>query len=1366
MVLINLTTLSVSIRAPIPCSVYSDHPPIDLLMTNISSIARDLSNCRYSSTDLVRWYLARIDAVNRQGSFPLHAVIETNPDALTIAESLDRERQITGRRSPIHGIPILIKDSITTDDQMQTTAGSLALIGARLGRDAHVVQQLRQAGAVILGKASLTEWSDMRLDEVSGSGWSARGGLARSAYVANGDPLGSSSGSAIAVSAGLCAGALGEETAGSIVAPSSVASIVGLKPTVGLVSRSGVIPISRYHDSVGPMCQTVEDVALMLEIIQGIDELDNFTQKDGFVRSKNYTQFLRGIDGLQDLRLGVVRFGENHADEEFHPQFAPNQGYFEKIANESKLSLLDQQNLLNRTRQWGGESGIDATLRQHHLDALIMADFNDIFIMMASAVGYPLISVSLSYRQQDGQPYGLIIAGTSWSEPTLLRVAHGFEQASHVRQQLLLGAVFVTGDRLSAPHDVRIDYYKAETTKDLVINTGRPHFSWKLPLTNQRNVQQTAYQIQIRSMTTILWDSGRLMSSQSVHVPYPYEKDLEELTHYQIRFCIWTTASKEATPWTSWIPFRTSLYNFHQYLIDHKDEVNWIGSTQIYMNELRKEFNVSNTSPIRSATVSISGIGYYEMYLNGDRIDSSRKLDPGWTTYQKRTFFASYDVSFKIKVGMNAVGVKLGNGWYSQEQYLLPAIPEFKYGPPRLMFVLHIIFENSEQMNVSSDQTWRGRQGSIIHDSVYNGEFVDARYDRPEWAQVGFNDSLSLWITPEILPSPVNITSGGQLTLQDMPPVRAGPDALHFEVEYDVDEKKSYLSKEESGTILGASLKDGGILKPISMSLPFPTVQIFDMGQNMAGWCRFKLHGPRGVGIYIRHAEVLEQAVVSTGKSENLPYTHNLRGATQTDTYVLRGDPNGEIYEPRETTLKGHFSSSNQVINQIQHNILWGLLSNSMSLPTDCPQRDERKGWMGDAALSVNVALYNFDFIKFYLNFLTLIMDIQLKGGFVPDTVPLSFGIYPADPSWGTALPTITWQLYRHYNDTQILRDHYASTRAYVESIHLGYRLTGLAELIYHYGDWVPPPPQPKTNGHLVASFAFLHDVSLLINMSQILGYSNDTRAYTAFYQKLAEEFHQVFFKTSAGYYADGMQAAQILALALPNVVPANVRNSVVQHLVEDIRVKGNHVTTGIVSTAQLYPLLSDNGYHDLAVEMISSITYPSYGFMFSNPYENATTLWELWDAPFEGANMNSRNHHMFASVGAWFYSHLAGIDLQSDLIVIRPRLVSEEKKHLLSKIDCQLSTLYGLIHLSYTRDEHDTFANSILLRVTIPTNAQAKLVFEPLFPGAKCVNITEGGEMIWPVADKRNQIIEDLQTGLMTVHIGSGSYEYQVVWK
>lgn len=423
---------------------------------------------------------------------------------------------------------------------------------------------------------------------------------------------------------------------------------------------------------------------------------------------------------------------------------------------------------------------------------------------------------------------------------------------------------------------------------------------------------------------------------------------------------------------------------------------------------------------------------------------------------------------------------------------------------------------------------------------------------------------------------------------------------------------------------------------------------------------------------------------------------------------------------------------------------------------------------MGDAALTVNEALYNFDFVKFYLNFLNLICDVQLSDGQVPDFVPGSS--YNPDPNWGTALPTIAWQVYRHTNDSSLLEPYYNNVRAYVEYIRKGYNQTGLVNLFCKYGDWVPPPPYGQTNRALISSFAFLHDVNILLNMSQVLEKTSDTAIYSALYDQLTQEFHRVFFNNATNAYADGMQAAQVLALALPGVVPSNLHGIVVDNLVTDISKKGNHVTTGIVSNAQIYPVLSDNGHHDLALELVTSITYPSYGFMFNNPYENATTIWELWNAPLAGPGMNSRNHHMYATVGTWFYTHLAGIDFTSDAITIRPRMASEAKKHLMKKIDCQLSTLYGLVHVSYTRDERDTIANSILLRVTIPPNAQARVMFEPLFPGAQCKTLIEGNKVLWSsdVALANNQEFEiekDLTTDLMSVHVGSGQYEFQAVW-
>ncbi|CAF1125713.1 unnamed protein product [Adineta steineri] len=950
----------------------------------------------------------------------------------------------------------------------------------------------------------------------------------------------------------------------------------------------------------------------------------------------------------------------------------------------------------------------------------------------------------------------------------------------------------------TAPYDIRVDHYKVDTTKDLIINTARPRFSWKIAmLETERNVLQVAYQLQIKSRND-QWDSKQVMSSHSIHVSYMGFDDLQSATFYQFRLRIWTTQSNQTSPWTNWIHFRTFMFNIHSYILSKNDSLMWIGSNQINMNELRKEFQISNSSPIQSAVVYISGLGYYELYVNGDKVDISRKLDPGWTVYEKRTLLVSFDLSATIKSGMNAVGVRLGNGWYGQEQYTPPVAPEPNYGPPRFIFFLQILFDNGEEMHVYSDSTWIGRQNSILHDSIYNGEFVDSRSDRLNWSRVGFTDLLSLWIPAELMSSPINESLHGQVVMQDMPPIRAGSDALHFEVTSTLI--GGYLSANDIGHIQGAMLTDGGILKPIAVWSPTIGVQVFDLAQNMAGWCRFRFYGARGVGVYIRHGEILTPSIATTNRSYGEVYTENLLGATQSDTYVLHGDPAGEIYEPTftyhgfryvsiinapnsmtvddveclvvhsETTLKGHFISSNPIINQIQHNIQWSQLNNLMSLPTDCPQREERKGWLGDAALTVNEALYNFDLIKLYINFLHSIVNTQGTDGAVPDTVPFSDGDFPADPNWGTALPTIAWQLYRHYNDVQILSSFYSNIRLYVESVYNAYKSTGLANLFYSYGDWVPPAPQPRANESLTSSFAFMHDISLLINMSQILGYTNDTHNYMELYQQLAEEFHRVFFNSTSHFYADGTQTSQILALALPNVVPSNIRSLVLEHLVSDITQKNNHVATGIIGTAQLYPLLSDNGYHDLALELISSITYPSYGYMSNNPYENATALWEIWNAPFEGPEMNSRNHIMYGSIGAWFYSHLAGIEFTSNTIVIRPRMASESKKHLLRKVDCQLSTLHGLVHVAYTRDEPDLVSNSIRFRLTIPANTQARVIFEPLFSGARCVRLIEGNEVIWPIDPKllteRHNIENEVETGVMIVYINSGQYEYQVYWE
>ncbi|CAF0821118.1 unnamed protein product [Didymodactylos carnosus] len=474
---------------------------LDLLYATITDLKEALNDLQITPAQLVHQYLRRIQEVNREGP-ELNAVIETNPDAEKIAHKLQYGK------GALNGIPILVKDIIDTADRLSTTAGSYALLGSKVPRDAFVIRQLRKAGAIILGKTSLSEWSGFRVFNISRQGVSARGGVSKSAYVTNGDPLGSSSGSAIAVSVGLCAAALGEETDGSIIGPASRNGIVGMKPTVGLTSRSGVIPISHIQDSIGPMAKTVEDVALLLEVIQGEDPRDNATV--GVRRESCYTKYLKGVSGFKGVRVGVLRYDVitnatnpeqvkvfdeavklirshgalvkdpirlKNSDELDLPaelivavgQFKENiENYLRQLKHTKIRTLRDIINFNNDHKslefnQYLSDQDIflfaentivtsedlanyarlaqslEQTLEKHHLDILItLAEFGT---RPSAIAGSPMITVPLGYLQvgdgtTDLQPFGLGIMGRKWSEGLLLKVAHAFEQATHVRDRV------------------------------------------------------------------------------------------------------------------------------------------------------------------------------------------------------------------------------------------------------------------------------------------------------------------------------------------------------------------------------------------------------------------------------------------------------------------------------------------------------------------------------------------------------------------------------------------------------------------------------------------------------------------------------------------------------------------------------------------------------------------------------------------------------------------------------------------------------------------------------------------------------------------------------------------------------------------
>jgi amidase len=493
-----------------------ENPTFELAEATIASLQQGITSRKYTARKITELYIRRIDELDKRGP-SLHSVIEINPDALVIADALDTERKAKGPRGPLHGIPVLIKDNIDTADKMTTTAGSLALAGSIPSQDSFLVKRLRQAGAIILGKANLSEWANIRASR-SSSGWSARGGQCRNPYVLDRNPCGSSSGSACATAANLCAISIGTETDGSIVCPSGTCGIVGIKPTVGLISRSGVIPIAHSQDTPGPMCRTVADAAILLGALTGSDPRDAATSASQGKSYKDYTPFL-DRHGLMGKRIGIARaeFGfnpevdklldaaiaamrtngaeivedtnldslraMNDAEMEvlLYELKADLNAYLASLGNKSPMKslrdiidfndknadrelvyfgqdlfiraeakgpLTDEKYLaaLKKSKRLARDEGIDAVMRRHNLDALVAptngpawpTDYvhGDQFVtgsaMGPAIAGYPSITVPCGYV--DRLPIGISFSGRAWSEPTLIRIAFAYEQATKHRR--------------------------------------------------------------------------------------------------------------------------------------------------------------------------------------------------------------------------------------------------------------------------------------------------------------------------------------------------------------------------------------------------------------------------------------------------------------------------------------------------------------------------------------------------------------------------------------------------------------------------------------------------------------------------------------------------------------------------------------------------------------------------------------------------------------------------------------------------------------------------------------------------------------------------------------------------------------------
>lgn len=706
---------------------------------------------------------------------------------------------------------------------------------------------------------------------------------------------------------------------------------------------------------------------------------------------------------------------------------------------------------------------------------------------------------------------------------------------------------------------------------------------------------------------------------------------------------------------------------------------------------LRKSFEISK--PVRKATAYATALGLYELSLNGTRVGDDY-FNPGWTDYNKRLQYQTYDVTDMLLQGDNAVGAVLGDGWYAGN---VAHVGPQQYGSElSLLFQLQIEYEDGTKERIATDSSWRSTvSGPILSSDILMGELYDARKEIADWNRNGFDDSA--WSGVKTVKP-----AAGKLVAQ-----------------------------------LGPTVKATEELKPIAVTQPSPGTYIFDMGQNMVGWARLKVEGPAGSKVKMRFGEMLQD--------DGTLYTENLRTALQTDEYILKGG-GPEQYEPNftfhgfryveitgypnkpaldsitgivvhtDTPQAGTFETSNPMVNQLYSNITWGQRGNFLSVPTDCPQRNERMGWTGDSQVFVRTATYNMEVPGFYEKYMRDVVDAQGSNGAFPDVAPNVKGMGNGSNGWGDAGVIIPWTLYLAYNDTAVIREHYDAMVKWIE--YLKANSNGLVRPAGGYGDWLSVNETTPTD--VVNTAYFAYSTNLLSRMANIIGKTADAEKYGRLFQDIKAAFNAAFVGAD-GRIKGNTQSAYVFALQM-DLLDGDNKQKAAQYLVENIKEKDWHLSTGFLGVGYLLPVLTEAGYPEVAYRLLTNDTYPSWGYSIKN---GATTIWERWNSytlenGFGDAGMNSFNHYSLGSVGEWMFRYAAGIEADPDQPGFKHILIQPTPGGDFSHVNGEYRSIYGLIKSYWERQGAD-----FKLNITIPVNTTATVYI----PAADASSVREGGQ-------------------------------------